>query len=423
MQNVSTASAPSHLQEVGRELRANWVLVLTAAIGMGTGLAAIPIYTLGAFTKPLAEAFNWSRADVQGIYSWITIGNLAAAPILGILIDKYGIRRLTLFSILATATGLFAFGTVTGPLWSFYLVGFLTAVFGVGTVPITWTRAMIGAFDRGRGLALGLALSGSGVAAVCLPSYVTWLMDNWSWRGAYIGLGLLPLLLSFPFAYFFLHETTHASHVAAAEVAKQTAPAKPDGTLASFASFMSNYRFWIIIVSFFVAAAATAGMIAHFIPIVTDGGLSRTSAAKVAGVIGLAVVFGRVVTGLLIDRYWAPAVAAIALILPVGSCLLLVYHPGDHTWGLVAAVGIGLAAGAEFDLMSYLVSQYFDRAKYGIIYGTLYACCKFAGGMAAPLFGLSFDKTGTYTLTLFAALGCFALASALMLTLGPYKKT
>ena len=151
--NVSKDSGLTGMEEFKR----GWKIILLAGIGLACGLGAIPIYTSGVITANLTELYSWSKAEVQGIYTWFTLGNLIAAPILGWLIDKRGVRNITLFSIIGMSLGMASMGIFTGPLWSFYLIAFLTAIVGVGTVPITWTRLIVDWFDVTRGKALGMA--------------------------------------------------------------------------------------------------------------------------------------------------------------------------------------------------------------------------------------------------------------------------
>jgi MFS family permease len=142
------------------EFQRGWKIVLVAGIGLACGLGALPIYSLGVFTKPLSETYGWSRAEVQAIYTWMTIGNLVAAPFLGWLIDRQGVRRVTLVSLVGMALGMASLGLLTGPLWSFYVLAFITAVIAIGTAPITWTRLIVDWFDAGRGRAPGSARAG-----------------------------------------------------------------------------------------------------------------------------------------------------------------------------------------------------------------------------------------------------------------------
>lgn len=402
-----------------QEFKVGWAVVLTAAVGLGCGLSALPIYTLGAFTKPLAAEFGWFRAETQAVYTWFTIGNLIAAPALGLLIDRQGARRIAIFSTIAVGVGFAAFGLFGGSLWSFYAIAFATAVFGVGTVPITWTRVLVCWFAAGRGRALGIALAGTGLSATLLPVYTTWLLDEYGWRAAYIGIGALPLALALPLSIAFLKDHPPPRTQAAPE--HRNRPRPPEAGL-DFGRIVRSYRFWTLSGAFMLIGFSTAGLIAHMIPMLTDRDVSPAAAAQVAGVIGLFVITGRLVTGYLIDRFWAPAVALVLLNLPVVACVLLMGGAGGFAGALLAAACIGLAAGAEFDLMAYLVSRYFGQRRYGITYSCLYALFKIAAGAGVPLFGLSFDTTGNYTIALYCGIVTFLGASMLLLALGRYPR-
>ena len=402
------------------EFQLSWKIVLVAGVGLACGLSALPIYSLGVFTKPLSEAFGWSRAEVQGMYTWMTIGNLVAAPFLGWLIDRQGVRRVTLASLIGMALGMASLGLFTGSLLSFYVLGFFTAVLGIGTVPITWTRVIVDWFDTGRGRALGIALAGTGVSATFIPIYTTWLMTEYGWRTAYIGLAALPALIALPLSYFLLFDRTGHS----AKPVNSASPEPPaqkhlDGM--ELRDVLKGFRFWVMNAAFVMVGMCIAGLIAHLIPMLTDRNVTPTTAAQVAGTIGLAVIVGRIGTGYLIDRFWAPGVGMVLLCLPAGSCIILASGVGGVPAALLAAVLVGLAAGAEFDLMSFLTSKYFGQRKYGIIYSCLYAAFKLSAGIGAPLFGLSFDITGSYAFILYCAAGLLIAGSLLMLALGPYR--
>ncbi len=400
------------------EFKRGWTIIVVAAIGMACGLSALPIYSIGTFTKPLTEAYGWSRAEVQGIYTWMTIGNLVAAPILGLLIDRQGVRKVAIASVIGTALGYVALGLFSGPLWSFYLLAFMTAIFGVGTVPITWTRVVIDWFDVGRGRALGLALAGTGISAMVIPVYVTWIISQLGWRAGFVGLAALPAFLALPAVLFWLHDRTGA-HIKK-EVSEINVVRREDKGM-SFKEVAKGYRFWALNFIFFFVGACIAGLIAHLVPMLTDQGHTPATAAQIAGAIGAAVIVGRIATGYLIDRFWAPGVGFIVLSLPVFSCLILATGgAGSVPIALTAAVLIGLAAGAEFDLMSFLVSQYFGQRSYGIIYACLYATFKISAGVGAPLFGFTFDETGSYNIILMLSAGSFVGSSALLLLLGRY---
>jgi len=405
-------ASTDHAATVGEEFRRGWKIILVAAVGLGCGLSALPIYSTGVLTKPLTVAFGISRGDVQSVYTWMTIGNLIAAPFLGIAIDRIGVRKITLISVACLSIGWAMMGLAQS-LWQLYAIGFALSVFGVGTVPITWTRVIIDWFDKGRGFALGIALAGTGIAAVLLPIYTTWLVTNYSWRGAYVGIAALPALLALPLSYFLLHDRTGSAPTQAPRVEQ-----KSD---AEFSEVLKSYHFWVMNLAFFLVGACVAGLISSLVPILTDRGITPTSAAGVASVIGVTVIFSRIGTGFLLDRFWAPGVALLLLSVPAVACFILASGIGGIPGAMIAAASIGLAAGAEFDVMSFMVGKYFGQRRYGIIYACLYAVFKLSAGVGAPVFGYSFDANHNYNFILYVAAGALVAGSALLLTLGPYR--
>jgi MFS family permease len=166
---------------------------------------------------------------------------------------------------------------------------------------------------------------------------------------------------------------------------------------------------------------AVSGISPNLIPALTDNGMSATNAATVQGMYGLAIVLGRLVVGYLIDRYWAPAVAAVALCLPILGCLMLTgvtaFYPACF-----AAFLIGFAAGAELDLMSFLAARYFGLKHYAKIYSVLYAVLAICSGAAPVAFATVYDRTANYDIGFYVASVAFGFGALILLLLGPYPR-
>jgi MFS family permease len=406
-------SPSDHTLTARDEFRRGWKILLVAAVGLGFGLSALPIYSIGVLTKPLTAAFHISRGDVQSIYTCMTIGNLLASPFLGVMIDRHGVRRITLISVILMSIGMAMMGLAQS-LWQLYAIGFVMSVLGVGTAPVTWTRVIVDWFSVKRGFALGLALAGTGVVAIFLPLYTTWLATDFGWRGAFAGLGALPLVFALPLSYFLLHDRTGGT----AALATNAAVASHD---AEFAEAIKGYRFWVISVAVFLVGACVAGLVSALVPILTDRGFTPGVAARVASVIGIMVIVGRAGAGYLLDRLWAPGVALVLLSAPIIGCFILASRVSGIPAMVLAAATIGLAVGAEFSVLAFMVGKYFGQRRYGIIYACLYAVFKLSAGVGTPLFGYSFDITGSYNFILYVSAGALLVGSTLLLTLGPYR--
>lgn len=390
------------------ELRLHWPIVLACALGMGAGIAGIPFYTIGLFVEPLQTEFGWSRAQVQFWFSLVLLSGLLFVPMSGWLMDRVGVRWVALPSLLLVAIVYAITSVFTTSLAVFYALAVLLALAGAGTSPLTWTRAVNGWFDRQRGLALGITLTGTGVAAFLAPMYVNKVMALSDWRTAYLALGAVALL-ALPLVALALREPS---------AAEASTSARSGATLREA---LADRRFWLIAVAFFLIAAGIAGAISNLFPLLVDGGKSAGEASRLMGLIGLSVIGGRLLAGFLLDRFWGPAVAAIMLSLPALSAFVLAQPaPGDALLPF-AIVLLGLAAGAEFDFIAFLTSRYFGLRHYGKIYGLQYATFSAGAAIASPTFAWVYDSQGSYSLAFYTAAVFFLIGAGLLLLLGPYS--
>jgi hypothetical protein len=158
------------------------------------------------------------------------------------------------------------------------------------------------------------------------------------------------------------------------------------------------------------------------IPIVMDHQFTLLQAANVMGVVGVGILSGRVITGFLLDRFWAGYVAFPLLCLPAISCWMLMGTLPDLTLIFIAGFMLGFAAGAESDLIAYLAGRYFGMGHYGKIYGFLYLPFGLFSAISPTVYGAVRDTTGSYDLILMAASGMFVIGGALLLFLGKYPE-
>lgn len=400
------------------EIRRGWLLILASSAGIICSSVVLPFYTIGALVKPLTAEFGWARADVQlGILFSSGLGILTA-PIVGWLNDRYGPRAIALPGLVGMSLAFFLAAGMNGELWMFFLAYGAMAILGAGTTPITWTRAIATSFDRQRGLALGLTLTGTGICAMLAPAYAVWLTDQFGWRGAYIGIGLLPLLLAGPIVWFGFRPRGLPGEASPATAAEPGVTASWGLTLGEA---VRGYRFWVLSLSILAVYMAVSGISPNLIAALTDQGFTAASAATVQGAYGFSIILGRVAVGYLVDRFWAPGVALVSLLLPVAGCLILVGEP-TFAWAMTAALLIGFAAGAELDLMAFFAARYFGLRHYAKIYSILYALLAFGSGTAPMLFARVFDVTASYDVSFYIAAGMFFLGAVILPLLGRYPE-
>lgn len=386
-------------------------LVLAAAIGVAFSATALPFYSIGALTKPLSEAYGWTRAEVQtaALFS-IGLGALAS-PIVGWLVQRYGPRKVAIPSLLGVAMP-FMIVAFSGPsVLAFYLAFAAIALLGAGTSPVSWTKGIASSFRRQRGLALGLVLTGTGLCAALIPQLTTAAIAHFRVQGALFGLGLLPLLIAMPLAILWFRPDSDRTG---------ETPGAPQWGL-TLGQAVRGYRFWVMFSSIACIYLAQSGIIANLIPAITDMGVSAQAAANVQSALGVSIIVGRIAVGYLIDRIWAPGVAAVVTFLPVFACQIFPYS-SDYWVLMAAAIIVGIAAGAELDLLAYLTARYFGVAHYARIYSMFYAALAIAGGIAPFAFAATHDQFGSYVPAFYVGAGLFAFGSLILLTLGRYPK-
>ena len=404
------------------ELRLHWGVVFASVLGLAFSVAALGFtYSIGSFINPLMAEFGWSRQQILAAQPLITLAVVASSALVGWLADRRGVRTIILGSQLFFGLGFFALAIGLHSLSSLYLLYFLLAVAGGGTSSIGFASLLSRRFERQRGLALGIAMSGSGLCGFLVPPYATWAISRFGWRGGYVALGLLPLCIALPLAWRYLHDDSKAS--ATPRLASGPA-AMPVTELpgARLGQALADYRFWFMAIGLFSCSGMLTGMITSLVPLLQERGHTASTAASIASSFGIAVVLGRVVVGALIDRYWAPLVGA-ALLLPAALAVLALALAQPGVVGSVCIlIIVGIAGGAEVDLMAYLTSRYFGLREYGRIFAGLYIAFALGPGVLVPWFGYCRDVYGSYTVALYAAAGGISLFAVLLLCLGRYPQ-
>lgn len=395
------------------EFRKNLGPLIACVAGMMFGVAAIPFYTLGVFAGPVTAETGWTMQQYQTAFTFIIAGTLFG-PILGHLCDKIGARPVAIISTIAFGLSLASLGLAANVgLYAFYAAWIVMAIVGQGTGPVIWTHIIGHRFSKNRGLAFGIVLAGSGIFAAFGPALAAAVIDGWGWQAAYALFGTLVILIPLPLIVGLLKP------LSAHSIQSQTQfEAKEIGGLTLRAA-CGGYRFYLIGAAFLVIAFGVAGLITNMIPLLQSGGISIQAGSQLVGLVGVAVIAGRLIVGVLLDRLWAPAVAAIVLLCPAFACLLLLEE--ISSWkATIAVLLVGFAAGAEFDIVAFLASKYFGLKAYGKIYGILYIALFVGAAFSPPVFGWVLDVYGSYRPILFIFAVAIPVAALGLLALGRY---
>ena len=212
---------------------------------------------------------------------------------------------------------------MTPHLWHLYAIFFVLGVVGNGTAQMAYSRAVSSWFERRRGNALAIVMSGGAVGAIVLPPAAEALIHSVGWRQACVGLGALVVVVGVPIVARFIRERP---------VHHGTAPVLGDATVREG---LTSSVFWILVIVLFAQSIAQNGALTHMAALLTDRGVPPSGAVLALSAMGAASLVGRLTTGWLLDRFFAPR---------VGFCLLS-----------IAALGTYLLAGALVALSRFAI--------------------------------------------------------------------
>ena len=399
------------------EFKSGWRVLVASSIGVGCGIN-LNQYVGSLFVKELQGEFNWTRGQIAQAQGALLI-SLILSPFIGRLIDVFGVRWTTLISTVLLACVYMGFIGLSGDIIWYYALFAAQIVLGSGTGPIAYTRAVNTWFEKSRGLALGLTLMGVSVMGIAAPPVLTAIITSYGWRAGYIGLAILLIGFAMPVVYFWLYERADQMRRSGfMEDAATAAQAAKTGF--TMAGALRRPQFYILFFCILIMTIGLVGVISQLFPILTDKGLSKPTAALLISALAGSVVAGRLVVGLLFDRFWAPLPAAIALALPaIGAWLLT--GPTPDLFILVPAVMlIGFAQGAEVDVAAYFIARYFGMRAYASVYALIGIGFSAGTAIGAISAGQLFDRYGNYETMLLCAAGSFVCAGAIILGMGKY---
>jgi predicted MFS family arabinose efflux permease len=286
-----------------------------------------------------------------------------------------------------------------GAVWQWWLLASVYAICTLGVIPAAWVTGTIVSFNSSRGLALSVVLAGIGVATAFWPVIAAQLSGSIGWRLAFPVMAGGWAMLVFPLTVLLFKP---AQIVGAEKVRSEVPPVRP---------ILKTREFWCLLGAGGIFASVQLALIIHLVPIVRQVGLDLTTAASLAGLTGLCSIVGRVGTGMLLD--WVPTrpLALIAFSLPLLVMAILATGSSSLPLLMAAAGLLGLSAGAETDIVTYLATRRFDHRVFGTIYSIFQSGFAICASIGPLLAGWIFDVNGSYLNYYFAAVPLILLST------------
>lgn len=403
-----------------QEFRRHWQMVLAAAIGFS--FTSVITSATGLFITPISEEFHWGRALTSSGVSITAVLTFLFSPLFGVFIDKWGVRRMAIPGLLILALVIASLSLLTGAVWQWFAIWTVYSIGALMTKSTVWTASANSTFTAGRGMALGLVLSGSAIAQAFTPLLAEYLIRIHGWRMAFVWLsaswGTVAILL----CLFWLHDGYEISRKARKAMSVDEALATPllDVPGLSVSQALRDPALLRIAISTLVIMTVTIGLVVHQVPILTEAGVSRSTAALYALPAGLAGIAGKLITGWLLDRYPARWVGGLTIGATAVTFLLLLL-PQAPTWAIVTALMInGYAGGTKLQLVGYLTAAYSGMRQFGAIFGLMASLIAAGSGLGPVLGGWVYDVWHSYSPALWGGFVLTLVSSLLLLGLGAY---
>ena len=374
-----------------------WWTVLAGSIGCAVGAGIVVLYVFPLFAQGFQQEFGWTRDTYANCLSIFLLSSGLGTVTLGISIRRFGVRRAASAYVLLFGAACAGVALLPPNPAAFYTLFVLIGLGGAAATALPYAVAVTGLFDKRRGLALGLVNAGAGLGATLAPRAARALLEQFGWRDGFALTAALAAGIAVFGLIFLVREP---------EVRQPVGAARP-----SF-SFLATGEFWCIGVPILGVSIATFGVMGTLVPFLTDRGLSLSSVTLALSSAGISSWAGRILSGYLLDRLFAPALAAISFMVALTGIGLLTGST-SVPYILTGAALVGFTLGAEGDLVAFLASRYFDFSLLSRVLGVMWVAWAWGGGIGTFVAAVSFRLTHSYLPT-WAAFALILLLSAVV---------
>lgn len=380
-----------------------WSALAGCFIGLAVCVGPIFWLALGLYLKPITAEFHWTRTEFAFVFSLASFANGLMHPIAGYFVDRFGAPRVILVGVI----GLFASYAGLSVVQSFTQFASLACLVAVAgaiasypaylSVPLRW-------FDRNLGLAMALASSGIGVGGAIFPYIISASIGLSGWRQTFVNVGLIALVIGL----VNLAVLIRVNKGPIPDTERRAVEASAESVDIPFLLAMRTSDFWLFSIAFALIFLVTIGINFHLASLINDRGGSPAEGAAAVAAVGMASLAGRLVTGPLLDRFTLRVVALVFFVGQAIGCILLL----EGLSPIAAGALLGLAQGAELDMLPFVITRRFGKIAYAQIFGTCYAILCIGQIISPMVLATIFDRTGSYALglTFYPILSLVALA-------------
>lgn len=381
---------------------------IVAAVFMLTLVGFGCAYTFSSFMASLQTEFGASRGAISLVFSLAGFLYFGLGVVTGPLADRWGARKLIALGICLIGAG-FILASRAQSILHVYLAYSLGVGLGVGCAYVPALGVVQRWFVRRRGLASGLAVSGIGVGTLVMPPLALWLISAFSWRTAYLVIGVVAVLMGLCAAMMVIDKPARLGLAPDGEKAA-AAPASPDGHGLTVRQAVRTLRFLGLYAACLFSAIGVFVPFVHLIPYALEHQISGTNAVVLLGMIGVGSTAGRSFLGGVADRIGRGVFLVV-------TCAGMSVSLGIWNWGegffslSVFALLFGVFYGGWVAVLPAVVADYFGERHVAGIIGALYTSVAIGTLLGPAAAGFLFDFSGSYSMPILISAGTNALAA------------
>jgi MFS family permease len=375
---------------------------------------------------PMIKDFGWTRTDYAFASTFMFVFGSITALVFGRVADRIGVRPILLAGAIFGGATMILLSFQNAELWRLHGTYALLGTFGSSGVG--YTKVIGSLFTRHRGKALALFGAESTVALAILPILTNTLIADFGWRGAYVAFGLIMFCVV-PIIYFAIPEPgatfpaggkLSLAQPAAAKLSRQ--PPVLDGMTAS--EIRRDRVFWLIVLTAVLIGGLYQGLITHIVAAIVDKGFSPAAAAGAMSASTLVGLVGAFAGGFALDHFRGARVLSVfAGLLAIGVFLLgiVTASSGGLPLLIVAMAMQGAAISAMRPGLTYLLTRFLGLRAVGEANAIQVVFSGLAMAASPPLFGIIYDRAGSYAPMYWILAGGAAAAAIVYMVLGRYR--
>lgn len=370
---------------------------LFASLALMT-LGGSGMYAITVMLPAVQAEFDVARSTASLPYTFTMVGFGLGGILMGRLSDRHGVLVPIVLGTIALAAGYVLAGNAPG-IWSFALAHGLI----VGTLGTAATFAPLVAdtgqwFDRRRGIALAICMSGNYLAGAVWPPIVQHFMQSEGWRATYVGMGVFCLVSMLPLAFFYRRRPLNMAPSAKVAVSdsqsrhlREIAASDPTRPLGMSPSALQ----WLLNVAGVACCVAMAMPQVHIVALCGDLGYGLARGAEMlALMLGLGIV-SRLVSGWVSDHIGGLRTLWLGSLLQGVALILFLNSSGLTSLYLVSGL-FGLFQGGIVPSYALIVREYFSPAQAGTRIGTVLMATLLGMALGGWMAGALYDLTGGY---------------------------